>query len=223
MRETLDCNPPDECRLLTTLLPHDRTGRCYDGDTKSGRGAIYAPGGHLRPDVDLIEEKLNRSRVRRASVRGVDDDIGDNSLFDPFAFIAEKRLGDKVITFADSTLYSEFYVLNARPEQIEKFPEKIEALLRGLVRAAKFIEENPELSKQILQTYTKLDRDVIDGIWKNFSFKPALVQKLIDYWNAQAIWAHETGQVTPDTQVPDFRKIVDDRFLKKMKPDAVQL
>jgi NitT/TauT family transport system substrate-binding protein len=145
------------------------------------------------------------------------------SIFDPFAFIAEKRMGDKVLTFTDLSLYSEFYVLNARPDQVEKSPEVIEALIKGLVRAATYIAEHPEEAKQILQRYTKLDRDVIDGIWANFIFKPALVQKLIDYWNAQAIWARDTAKVTPDTKVPDFRKVVDDRFLKRVKPDAVKL
>lgn len=40
------------------------------------------------------------------------------SIFDPFAFIAEKKLKEKAITFADESLYSEFYVLNAHPEQL---------------------------------------------------------------------------------------------------------
>lgn len=145
------------------------------------------------------------------------------AIFDPFAFIAEKKLGDKAITFANPDLYSEFYVLSGNPTQIEKNPQLIEALIRGLVRSENFIEKNPEEAKQIMQKYTKLDRDVIDGIWNNFSFKPALVQKLIDYWNVQAIWAKDTGKVTSDTKIPDFRSIVDDRFLKKVKPDAVTL
>ena len=145
------------------------------------------------------------------------------SIFDPYAFIAEKRLGNKVVTFADPTLYSEFYVLNAQPEQVEKTPEVIESILRAFVRAAAFIEENPDEAKQIMQKYTKLDRDVIDGIWGNFVFRPALVQPLIDYWNAQAIWARDTAKITPDTKIPNFREIVEDRFLKKIKPEAVKL
>lgn len=145
------------------------------------------------------------------------------SIFDPFAFIAEKRLGDKAVTFSDAALYSELYVLNARPEQIEKSPAVIEAILRGLVKAAEFTEKNPDEAKQILQKYTRLDRDVIDGIWENFVFRPALVQKLIDYWNAQAIWAKDTKMVTGDTKIPNFREVIEDRFLKKVKPDAVKL
>jgi hypothetical protein len=50
-----------------------------------------------------------------------------------------------------------------------------------------------------------------------------LSQKLLDYWNAQAIWAKETAKVTPETKIPDFRKVVEPRFLKKEKPEAVKL
>ena len=145
------------------------------------------------------------------------------SIFDPFAFIAEKRMAGKVVTFSDPQLYSELYVLDARPEQIEKTPEVCEALVRALVKSAEFIDQDPEAAKQVMQRYTKLDRDVIDGIWKNFSFRPALVQKLLDYWNAQAIWAKETTKVTPDTKIPNFLSVVEPRFLRKVKPDAVKL
>ena len=145
------------------------------------------------------------------------------SIFDPFAYIAEKKVGADVITFPDLDLYSEFYVLNARPDQIEKEPEVIEALVRGLVKASIFIEEHPKESKDVLQRYNNLDREVIDGIWEHFTFKPALVQKLISYWEAQAQWAIETGKVKPGTKIPEFEKIVEPSFLRKVKPDAVKL
>jgi ABC-type nitrate/sulfonate/bicarbonate transport system substrate-binding protein len=145
------------------------------------------------------------------------------SIFDPFAFIAEKKLGDRAVTYTAPDLYSELYVLDAKPEQIEKSPEVIEALLRALVEAEGFVAQNPAKSKQILQRYTKLDTDVIDGIWKNFSFKAALDQKLIDYWNAEAIWARETAKVTPGTKVPDFKSFVASEFLKRVNRGAVKL
>ncbi len=145
------------------------------------------------------------------------------SIFDPFAYIAEKRMGGNAITFKAPDIYSELYVLDARPEQIANQPEIIEAILRGLVRGAEFIKNNPEESKQILQKYTKLDREIIDGVWNNFSFKPALTQELLDYWNEQAAWAKETEKVRMDTKIPDFRKIIEDRFLKKIDPSLVQL
>ncbi|NER23681.1 MAG: ABC transporter substrate-binding protein [Symploca sp. SIO1C2] len=169
-------------------------------------------------EIEIVSQKPEDMPAALAS--GSVDAI---SIFDPFAFIAEKRLRERAITFTDPELYSEFYVLDARPEQIEQQSEEIESLLKGLKRAGEFIDENPEEAKQILQDYTKLERDVIDGIWNNFVFKPALTQKLIDYWNAQGDWAKETGKVTPETSIPNFRDIVDSSFLEKVDPSLVKL
>jgi NitT/TauT family transport system substrate-binding protein len=169
-------------------------------------------------DVEVISQKPEDMPAALES-RSVDA----IAIFDPFAFIAEKRMGARAVTFADSTLYSEFYVLAVRPEQLGSRASEIEGLIRGLSRAGDFIQLDPETAKEITRKYTKLDRDVIDGIWANFSFRPALVPKLIEYWDAQAEWARRTGKVTSETRPVDFHQIVDDRFLRKVAPEAVKL
>jgi NitT/TauT family transport system substrate-binding protein len=145
------------------------------------------------------------------------------AIFDPFAYIAEQKMDGKVVSFTNTALYSELYVLAARPEKLAKDPSVVEALLRGLVRAQVYIQDYPDSSKEILQSYTKLDRSTIDGIWKNFSFKTALLQKLVDDWIAEAAWAKESGKVDGSVTLPDFRKVLDDRFLREVDPDAVKL
>lgn len=145
------------------------------------------------------------------------------AIFDPFAYIAENRLGSSGITFSEPTLYSELYVLNANPSQIENKPQIIEAMIRALDKAGHFIDQDPESSKLIVQKYTRLDRSVIDGIWNNFVFRPSLTQTLIDYWYAQATWAKETGKITSDTIIPDFKKMLEPKFLEKINPTAVKL
>jgi ABC-type nitrate/sulfonate/bicarbonate transport system substrate-binding protein len=145
------------------------------------------------------------------------------SIFDPFAFIAEKVLGDKAITFADPTLYSELYVLCASPEEIKNQPQIVGDVVKALAEASDFIQANPVESKAIMQRYTKLDQDVIDGIWNNYVFEPALGQNLLDDLNAEAVWAKDTGKITPDTKIPDYRQIIDDSILKEVRPDAVKL
>ena len=145
------------------------------------------------------------------------------SIFDPFAYIAEKELGNQGITFSDATLYSELYVLSAHPDQIQKNPELITKIITALEMAAKFIKENPDVSKQIMQNYTKLDRSVIDGIWNNYSFTPALGQGLLDDLNAEALWAKDTGKITPDTKIPDFSQVIVAHFLEQIAPQEVTL
>jgi ABC-type nitrate/sulfonate/bicarbonate transport system substrate-binding protein len=145
------------------------------------------------------------------------------SIFDPFAFIAERQLGRDAVTFRASDLYSELYVLAAHPKQTDQDGATITAILRALQQAQRFTAEHPEEAKQILQMYTKLDSDIVNGIWGNFSFKIALTKDLLSDWNAEAKWAKETGKVTPQTQVPDFTKFVDSSFLEKIDPGSVRL
>lgn len=145
------------------------------------------------------------------------------AIFEPFAYLSEKRSPEQVITFSDPALYSEFYVLNARPEQIQQSPDTIQAIVRALAKAADTIAADPESAKAITQKYTKLDREVVDGIWGNFVFKPALVPALVDVWNAEAAWARETGKVTGDAVKVDFRALIEPRFLANVNAAAVTL
>lgn len=145
------------------------------------------------------------------------------AVFDPFAFMAEKRLGEKTTTFIDPSGYSELYVLAARPDQVTMTPRTIEAMLRALQEASVFAAQHSDAAKQVLQAYTKLDRNIIDGIWKNFSFKLALNRKLIQYWNAEAEWAKATDKVSFDTPIPNFKNMIETQFLKKVNPKAVNL
>lgn len=145
------------------------------------------------------------------------------SIFDPFAYIAEKQMGDKGITFTDPNTYSELYVITARQETVEKNRDTVDKLLRALVKAQQFIKDNPDQAKDIVVKYTKLDRGVVDGIWSNFVFAPALNQTLLDYQNQEAAWAKEKGTVPANTAIPDFRQTIFADALKGIKPEAVQL
>ncbi len=145
------------------------------------------------------------------------------SIFDPFAFIAEKQLGAQAVTYRASDLYSELYVLVAHPKQIDKDAETILALLRALRQAQTYTAAHPDEARQILQKYTKLEPAVVDGIWGSFDFRLSLTHQLVTDWNAEANWAKSTGKVTPQTQIPDFSTNIEPRFLQAVSPDAVKL
>lgn len=170
-------------------------------------------------DVEIISQKPEDMPAALES--GSVDAI---AIFDPFAFIAEKRLGDKAVTFTDNEVYSELYVLNASPAQLAKQPEVIEKLLRAMLKASEFIEQNPAEAKRIVTEFTKLDADVVDGIWGSFVFRPALTAQLVQYWEAEAEWARQTGKVDKATATPDFRaKVIDSSILQRVSPASVRL
>lgn len=174
--------------------------------------------GISKEEVEIISQKPED--MPAALENGSVDAI---SIFDPFAFIAEKKMGDKGVTFADPNIYSELYVLVATEDMTKKNRVTVDKLLRALIKAEQLIKENPEEAKTIVSRYTKLDKDVIDGIWKNFVFAPTLNTRLIDYQNQEAAWAKEKGDIPAATQLPDFRNSIFAEALKSIKPEAVQL
>lgn len=144
------------------------------------------------------------------------------AIFDPVAYVAEKQLGQKSITFTDKDIYSELYVIEAS-ESVKENPEKLEKFLRGLVNAEQFVKNNPEEAKAIVMKYTKLDKDTVDGIWSSFDFSIALTPQLLEYWDREAKWAKDTGKVTKETVVPNFKDMIFEAPLRKISPRAVEI
>lgn len=169
-------------------------------------------------EVEIISQKPED--MPAALLNGSVDAI---SIFDPFAFIAEKQMAGNGQTFADADIYSELYVITASNDTVEKRRDVIEALLRALIKAEEFIRSNPDEAKTIVIKYTKLDASVVNGIWPNFSFGAALNQRLLDYQNQEAAWAKEKGTVPAGAATLNFRQRIADAPLKSIKPGAVQL
>jgi len=144
------------------------------------------------------------------------------AIFDPFASFAEKALGGKAITFTNSKIYSELYVINAH-ESIKNNPIVMEKFLQALIDAEQFTRNNSDEAKKIVMKYTKLDRDTIDKIWDKFDFKITLTPELITSLNKQAQWAVDTKKVNTNTKIPNFKELIYDAPLKKIAPDAVKI
>lgn len=168
--------------------------------------------------VELISQKPED--MPAALVNGTVDAI---SIFDPFARIAEIQMGESGLTFADADIYSELYVIDVMQTTLDEKPELVKAFLQGLYDAQFYIQDHVEESKQILIKYTKLDKQIVDDIWDNFVFKPAITQTFIDYTTAEARWAIEKGLYPADTDVPDFRSVLLPDILLSIDPNAVTI
>jgi len=144
------------------------------------------------------------------------------AIFDPFAYLAEKQLGDKATTFTNANIYSELYVLEAH-DSVRSDSTTLTRILAGLKEAEDFVAANPDEAKQVVMSYTKLDKTTVDGIWGSFDFRVALTPQLLDVWNQEANWARATGKVAKDVPNPDFRGMIFDGPLRALYPGAVDL
>jgi len=132
-------------------------------------------------------------------------------------------MGETGLTFADADIYSELYVVDVMQKIIDEKPEQLKAFLKGLYDAQFYIRDYPEESKQVLIKYTKLEKQIIDDIWENFVFKPAINDLFIEYTTAEAKWAIEKGTFPANTEIPNFRDVLYPDFLQEIESNAVSL
>lgn len=220
----------NECRVIVRKEDGMDTPEKYFGAKKRKLSTSFGGGPEFftfnflqkhnitNDQVELISQKPEDMPVALES--GTVDAI---SIFDPFARIAEVRLGESGQTFADADIYSELYVADVMQKTIDEKPELLKAFLKGLYDAQFFIKDNPEESKQVVIKYTKLDKKIIDSIWDNFIFKPAINELFINYTTAEAEWAINKGTFPKDTKIPDFKSILYPDLLKEIAPDDVKI
>lgn len=167
-------------------------------------------------DVQIVGQKPED--MPAALISGSVDAI---AIFDPFAFIAEQQMGKKAITFPGTGLYSELYVLAATPATAKSRSTQIAAIVRALDGAAIQMRRNPAQAQRIVMKYTHLQAPVVAGIWHTFDFSPALTGQLLADWRDELAWARQTGKLDPHAPDPDFRRILDDRALRAVAPQAI--
>jgi ABC-type nitrate/sulfonate/bicarbonate transport system substrate-binding protein len=222
----------DEVRIVarkdSTYSPSDPAsffkGRKRRLATSFGGGPEFFTYNFLKQyDISPRQVELLSQRPEDMPASLASKSVDAISIFDPFAYIAEKQLNRDAVTFRASDLYSELYVLVAHPNQADRDAATVTAVLSAMQQAAAFTAANPEEAKQILAGYTQLDRDIIDGIWPNFSFKLAITPQLLSDWNAEARWAKATGKVTPQTSIPNFSESLDPHYLENLDAGAVKL
>ncbi|MFH1721813.1 MAG: ABC transporter substrate-binding protein [Candidatus Altiarchaeota archaeon] len=169
-------------------------------------------------DVELVEVKPGDMPAALAS--GSVDAV---AIFEPFATFSENALADEAIVFSDEALYSEYFVLDAHKEWVEKNPKQIEKILKALVRASDYVDQHPEESKEIIMKYTKLDKETLDRIWDSVEFDVALNKELLNTLEEEAQWAKETGKVQKNQPKPNLQGYLYKDGLLKVKPEVVSL
>jgi NitT/TauT family transport system substrate-binding protein len=145
------------------------------------------------------------------------------SVFDPFARIAEVRIGKQGRTFADADIYSELYVVSVMQKTIDEKPEALTAFLRALREAGLYVKAHPAEAKRVVMQYTKLDAQIVEDIWANFVFKPVLNSVLLEYTGAEADWLLQRGTFPAGTAKPDFCRVVYPELLRKVSKDLVSI
>ena len=135
---------------------------------------------------------------------------------------AQKRLGDKGITFTDEDVYTQTFNIVTTQDYIRTHPENVNKVLRALVKAEKFADQKPAEAQTAVADFCNMDKAVIAGMWPLENFSVTLDQSLLFALEDEARWAIKGG-LTDKTKVPNFLNFIYSEGLESVKPDAVRI
>lgn len=136
------------------------------------------------------------------------------SIFDPYARIGERELGDKGLTFTNPDIVS-YYVMTARENVLTAKEDAFEELLTGLAKAQDYCKVHPAEAMQIVADQTHLDIGIVRETWPNYSFSLGLDSSFTGLCREEAGWAIATGKYPQGTALPDFGALLYLSLLQK--------
>ncbi len=143
--------------------------------------------------------------------------------WEPHITNAKSALGDKAEICFTSNVYREMFCLASLENYAKNNQEAIKAVLRALIKAEKFINDNPEESIKIVAPKVNMDTELLGKIWKYFDWKISFEKVYVDLFNAEGKWAIESGIAPKGATLPDFRKMFFTKPMEEVAPERVNM
>ena len=143
--------------------------------------------------------------------------------WEPHITNAKSALGDKAEIWFTGDVYREMFALASLEEYAENNQEAIKAVLRALIKAEKFIKDNPEESIEIVAPRVNMDTELLGKIWKYFDWKIGFEEAYVELFNEEGNWAIESGIAPKGSTLPDFRKMFFTGPMEEVAPERVNM
>jgi sulfonate transport system substrate-binding protein len=180
-------------------------------------------------DSFLATKGIARKEVTVVNIRPEDmvDAVvkGDVDAISAWSYIvieAQQQLGDNGITFLDKEIYTQTFNVIATQEFIRTNPEKVNRLLRALVRAEEFVNLNQAEAQSIVADFCRIDKGVVEKMWAVENFSVTLDQALVLALEDESDWAIKDGFIDK-MKIPNYLDFIYVDGLKAVKPRAVRI
>ncbi|EKD39542.1 MAG: hypothetical protein ACD_75C00374G0010 [uncultured bacterium] len=105
---------------------------------------------------------------------------------------------------------------------VEKNPETVKGVLRGIDRAVNFMGQHKKEAIAIMAGKLQLDEKFFHETWDANVFELSLDQALIMTMEDQARWAMTNG-LTAKKDIPNYLKLIHQDALLQVRPEAVTI
>ena len=183
---------------------------------------------------DLTQEDVIIINGRPADLKSllVNGNIDCAILWDPYVMQSVRSYKEQVdrgsvqdrgepMVLSDPSIHTLAFNVVTTREKLNENSEKLIMMVNATIKAGEFIEKEPEIAQDMLSSWLGLEREDLDDLMENSSFKVHLdVPKMKQWMDEEMAWLEESR---PDLFVPeDFSQYIDASILKSINPDLVK-
>jgi NitT/TauT family transport system substrate-binding protein len=143
-------------------------------------------------------------------------------LFEPNAYTAELRLGERAVRWSvqsGQNLYSSLYTTGRFTRER---PAVIERYMRAVVEAERFVKAHDSEARAIVAKRLKYDDTYVTFIWPKFKFEVSLDQELLLNMDDEARWVIE-HHLTSSQRAPNYLRLVYFGGVEAAKPEGITI
>jgi len=144
------------------------------------------------------------------------------SSWEPWLTRAQKSLGENGVEFRIDSGFTLNFSLAGNPEWVRGHPDKVLRLLRALLRAKTFADENQDEAQAIVVESEQIDPNTFTIPGTRYRFVVQLSQGLLILLEDMARWAIQ-NKLTEQTAAPNFLDVIDATALTAVSPDTVTI
>jgi NitT/TauT family transport system substrate-binding protein len=122
--------------------------------------------------------------------------------------------------FYGDGIYELAFTIAGRRDYVVSHPETIKKLLRALVHAQRFCEDEPDAARKIIAGAINVSLETLQELWPTYRFNVALNQSLLLTLEDQTRWAIK-NQLTARPDMPNYLNSLYLDGLKAVKPESV--
>jgi ABC-type nitrate/sulfonate/bicarbonate transport system substrate-binding protein len=170
------------------------------------------------PQTEIMWVEIPAERQTEALVSG---EVDAASVFDIYGFEAKKKLGNIAVSWDAQNNLSYHWLLVAR-EGLTHSPEKLERLLRALIKARDFALSHDEEARRIIARKWNLDPSTLEQAWQKTRLNVSLGQSIVTSLEQYTLWHIDKAGGKP-LETPEVIKYLHPDILDAIDPQLVTI
>ena len=143
-------------------------------------------------------------------------------VYQPYLAKLEIEHGEQIKVFYGEDVYSFRFMLVGKRDYIDRHPQEIERILKGLIAAERSIRDYPIAARDVIGRAIQVDEKLMTKLFDPQDYRIVLDQAMLLALDDQTRWAMQRGMVN-FRPIPNYLDNIRYQNLEAILPSAVKI